>query len=102
MASTVAGLVKNGVVVPNSPLPEGAHVEVRIINEEVRANPVSDDGLATRLTPAALRKLPREERQAILAAAAALAEEDYGSDKDLMGFDAFSEEELNDDESDTR
>jgi hypothetical protein len=43
------------------------------------------------------RKLPRAERQAILAAAAALAEEDYRSDKDITGFDAFSEEELDDD-----
>jgi hypothetical protein len=36
--------------------------------------------------------LPREERQAVLAAAALLAEEDYRSDKALAGFDAFSEE----------
>jgi hypothetical protein len=31
MSMTVAGLVKNGVVVPNAPLPEGAFVEVRVI-----------------------------------------------------------------------
>jgi hypothetical protein len=30
MSFTVAGLVKNGVVVPNAPLPEGAFVEVRV------------------------------------------------------------------------
>ena len=28
MSITVAGYVKNGVVVPNSPLPEGAQVEI--------------------------------------------------------------------------
>jgi hypothetical protein len=33
MSFTVAGLVKNGVVVPNVPLPEGAFVEVRVIHE---------------------------------------------------------------------
>ncbi len=35
---------------------------------------------ATRLTPAELRRMPREQRQAILAAAAELAEEDYRAD----------------------
>ena len=48
-------------------------------------------------TPAELRRMPREQRQAILAAAAELAEQDYLSDKELTGFEAFSEEELNDD-----
>jgi len=46
-----------------------------------------------------LRRLPREQRQAILAAAAELAEEDYRCDKELTGFEAFSEEDLDDDES---
>ena len=32
MSITVAGLVKNGVVVPNAPLPEGAFVEVHVIS----------------------------------------------------------------------
>ena len=44
--------------------------------------------------------MPRDQRQAILAAAAKLAEEDYRSDKDLVGFEAFSEEELDNAESD--
>ena len=43
--------------------------------------------------------MPREQRQAILAAAAEMAEQDYHSDKELTGFEAFSEEEL-DEESD--
>ncbi len=43
--------------------------------------------------------MPREQRQAVLAAAAALAEQDYGDDKKLIGFVAFSEEAIDDDES---
>lgn len=46
--------------------------------------------------------MPRAERQAVLAAAAALAEEDYRDNKELTGFDAFSEEEVDDDQSDSR
>jgi len=34
MSITIAGIVKNGVVVPNSPLPEGASVEIHL-NEAV-------------------------------------------------------------------
>ena len=47
-----------------------------------------------------LRAMPRDQRQVILAAAAKLAEEDYRCDKDLVGFEAFSEEELDDAEPD--
>ncbi len=32
MPIVVAGFVKNGVVVPNEPLPEGAFVEVHVIH----------------------------------------------------------------------
>ena len=90
MSITIAGVVKNGVVVPNTPLPEDAHVEIRLNETPTAAS-------AARLTPAQLRRLPREQRQAILAAAAELAEPDYRSDKELTGFEAFSEEELDDD-----
>lgn len=90
MSITIAGVVKNGVVVPSTPLPEDAHVEIRL-NETPAAVP------ATRLTPAELRKMPREQRQAILAAAAEMAEQDYRCDKELTDFEAFSEEELDDD-----
>ncbi len=95
MSTTISGVVTNGVVVPSSPLPEGAQVEIQM--KPIRA----EDGtvVAARVTPGELRKLPREERQAILAAAAALAEHDYHTDRELTGFDAFSEEELDDDES---
>jgi hypothetical protein len=51
------------------------------------------------VTPRELRMMPREQRQAVLAAAAELAEQDYRSDKDLTGFEAFSEKEIDDDES---
>ena len=30
MSTTISGVVRKGVVVPNSPLPEGAHVEIRL------------------------------------------------------------------------
>ena len=39
MSVTVAGFVKNGVVVPNAPLPEGAFVEVRVVSEPVEIAP---------------------------------------------------------------
>jgi hypothetical protein len=32
MSTIIAGFVKNGVVVPNAPLPEGAFVEVRVVS----------------------------------------------------------------------
>jgi hypothetical protein len=49
---------------------------------------------ARRWTAAELRKLPPAERDAILEAAAALAEEDYGNDRQLTAFEAFSEDDL--------
>src|SRR5438094_3099686 len=30
MSTTITGVVTNGVIVPNSPLPEGARVEIRL------------------------------------------------------------------------
>jgi len=39
MSLVVAGLVKNGVVVPNVPLPEGAFVEVHVIHEKIDVPP---------------------------------------------------------------
>jgi hypothetical protein len=89
MPNIVAGFVKNGVVVPNSPLPEGAQVEIQL-------KPAPQEGpldTSARVSPSELRKMPREQRQAILAAAAERAEEDYRSDTELNGFDALSEEE---------
>jgi hypothetical protein len=90
MSNIVTGVVTNGVVVPASPLPEGAQVEVCLKSE----SPLPP--LAKFLTARELLKLPPEERDVYLAAQAADAEELYRTDKNLMGFDAFSEE-LDDD-----
>ena len=95
MPNIVAGFVKNGVVVPNSPLPEGAQVEIQLKPARLEVSPDATAGVS----PSELRKMPREQRQAILAAAAERAEQDYRSDKELTGFDAFSEEERNDDDT---
>src|SRR5713226_2588496 len=51
MSMTVAGFVKNGVVVPNAPLPEGARVEIRVEAPVRTAHP----------TPGELRRMPREQ-----------------------------------------
>ena len=58
--------------------------------------------LAVSPTPAELRRMPREQRQAVLAAAAEMAEDDYRTVRELTGFEAFSEEELSDDEPDAK
>lgn len=39
MQLIVAGFVKNGVVVPNMPLPEGAFVEVHVIRGPIEVPP---------------------------------------------------------------
>ncbi len=44
-----------------------------------------------------LRQLPREQRDAILAAAAEHAEDDYRNDPVLTAFEAFGKEDLHDD-----
>jgi hypothetical protein len=94
MANVVAGVVANGVVIPASPLPEGAQVEVSVKSEPPSAEPKKY------LTASELRKLPPAEREPYLATAAALAEKDYLEDKELTGFDAFSEELDDDDDHD--
>ena len=90
MTNIVTGVVRSGVVVPASPLPEGAQVEVSLTAAS------NAEELGTYLTAGELRKLPPAERDKFLAAAAALAEQDYREDKELTGFNAFSEE-LDDD-----
>ncbi|HYT92690.1 MAG TPA: hypothetical protein VEL76_28495 [Gemmataceae bacterium] len=54
-----------------------------------------------RWTAAELRKLPREERDAILRIAAALAEEEYRSNPELTAFEAFGKGDLCADSSST-
>jgi hypothetical protein len=39
MPIIVAGFVKNGVVVPNAPLPEGSFVEVHVIHGPIEVEP---------------------------------------------------------------
>jgi hypothetical protein len=47
-----------------------------------------------RWTAAELRRLPREERDALLEAAAALAEEEYRTNRELTDFEAFGKDDL--------
>jgi hypothetical protein len=91
MSTIVTGIVAIGVVVPASPLPEGTHVDV-VVKPEPPTVPTPEKYL----TASELLKLPRDQRDAYLAAGAADAEELYRTDKDLTGFDASSEE-LDDD-----
>ncbi|MHC4398290.1 MAG: helix-turn-helix domain-containing protein [Planctomycetota bacterium] len=48
------------------------------------------------ISASALRKLPRDQRDAIMAAAAKKAEAQYVDNRELTDFEAFSEEDLND------
>jgi hypothetical protein len=54
-----------------------------------------------RWTAAELRKLPPEQRNAILEAAAALAEEEYRTNPELTAFAAFGKDDLYFDSSST-
>jgi hypothetical protein len=54
-----------------------------------------------RLSASQLRKLPVEERNAILAAQATLAEPIYRSDQRLTDFEAFGEDDLHSESSST-
>ena len=54
-----------------------------------------------RLTAAELRRLPPAERDAIMAAAAALAEHEYRHGPRLTGFEAFGKDDLHGDSAST-
>ena len=54
-----------------------------------------------RWTAAELRKLPPEQRDAIMEAAAALAEEGYRNNPELTAFEAFDKDDLYGDSSST-
>lgn len=57
--------------------------------------PATDLQSSTRhWTAAELRRLPTSDRDVILAAAAALAEDDYVHDAKLTDFEAFGKEDL--------
>jgi hypothetical protein len=51
MSITITGIVTNGVVVPSSRLPEGAKVEVTLLQEEIRPRRVSMLEYLTTLPP---------------------------------------------------
>jgi hypothetical protein len=55
-----------------------------------------------RWTAEELRRLPPDQRDAILFAAAKAAESDYHSDPGLTGFEAFGDKDLHGDSSDSR
>jgi hypothetical protein len=55
-----------------------------------------------RWTAAELRKLPPDERDAILEAAAAQAEEDYRNDPELTAFAAFGKDDLYGESADSK
>jgi hypothetical protein len=86
--STITGVVTNGVVVLSSPLPEGFQVDIQMKFNHLDASLL----LTARLSSSELRKMPREQRQPFLAAAAELAEQDYREDKELTAFDAYAVE----------
>jgi hypothetical protein len=46
MSTTIAGIVKNGVVVPSAPLPEGANVEIHLNDRPRRIPPELPEELA--------------------------------------------------------
>lgn len=54
-----------------------------------------------RWTASELRKLPAHERDAVLAAAAASAEEEYRTNPELTAFEAFGKEDLHGDSAST-
>ena len=54
-----------------------------------------------RWTASELRKLPAHERDAILEAAAALAETEYRNNPDLTAFEAFGKDDLHGESSNT-
>jgi hypothetical protein len=54
-----------------------------------------------RWTAAELRRLPPAERDAILEAAAALAEEEYRNNPELTAFEAFGKDDLYGESSNT-
>ena len=43
MSTTIIGIVANGVVVPNSPLPDGASVEILLQRDRLEVDPELQD-----------------------------------------------------------
>jgi hypothetical protein len=57
-------------------------------------NPEMNPATGRRWTGAELRNLPADQRNALLEAAAALAEEEYRTNPELTAFDAFGKDDL--------
>jgi hypothetical protein len=57
---------------------------------------------ANRWKASELRKLPREQRDAILEAAAIQAEVDYRNDRELTAFEAYGKDDLHGDSASTQ
>jgi predicted DNA-binding antitoxin AbrB/MazE fold protein len=70
-------------------LAEGEQVSLSIARDALSSNP-SDRRLSAR----EMLKLPEVERRRLLAASAALAEEEYRTNKDLTDFEAFGDNDL--------
>jgi hypothetical protein len=68
-------------------------------SKKMAAEPSTPTG--RRWTAAELRKLPAHERDAILEAAAALAEEEYRTNPGLTDFEAFGKDDLHGESSRT-
>jgi hypothetical protein len=65
--------------------------------EETLVSDAPHTSTGKRWTASELRKLPPEQRGAILEAAAALATEDYRNDPELTAFEAFGTDDLHGD-----
>jgi hypothetical protein len=68
-------------------------------SKKMASEPSTDTG--RHRTAAELRKLPPEERDAALEAAAAVAEEEYRTDPALTDFEAFGKDDLHGESSRT-
>jgi hypothetical protein len=68
---------------------------------EIKMSPVTTAAPEKQWTAAELRKLPVQQRDAILAAQAALLEEEYRSNPELISFEAFGKDDLYVDSSNT-
>jgi hypothetical protein len=61
---------------------------------------VNNESIARRMTADELRRLPADQRDALLEAAAAVAEADYLHDPSLTAFEAFGEEDIHGESAD--
>ena len=72
-------------------LENGQRVNIAILDKEQ-----ADQRTGGRISARELLRMPIEERNRIMAEAAARAEKDYRSDPDLTGFEAYGEHDIYD------